>query len=281
MILDGHNSHVTPDFLAHAYLNNILILRLPPHTSHLLQPLDVGLFGPLKTHASAAMEPLIQAGVPRIRKEEWLSAYLKGREKAFRSSNIFGGWRGAGLNPWHPAKILEKLPSRKPCQLPSAPSTVPIVSDLFDASLITSSPPDVTILQSTNKALNDMMDTNATLHTPQRGYIKRLTKTAERLRAQNSILAQQNKELQEIVKGRRQHRKGRQVDLEGHILLTTKELTNKVIAVANQAKEEKKEKRRRKPKPTIVTSVNGFKAEADGCNMPPMKKRWILSAVVV
>src|SRR5271169_6251117 len=51
LILDGHRSHCTDPFLAHAYLNNIIVMRLPPHTSHLLQPLDVGLFGPLKTYA--------------------------------------------------------------------------------------------------------------------------------------------------------------------------------------------------------------------------------------
>ena len=160
MILDGHNSHVNGEFIAQAYLNNILLLRLPPHTSHLLQPLDVGLFGPLKKYASAAMEPLIQAGVSRVKKEEWLSAYLKGREKAFRDSNIFGGWRGAGLNPLQPSKILAKLPSPRILSTSSTPSTMLIVSNSFDTSLITSSPPDAAILQSNNNALNDMMDKN-------------------------------------------------------------------------------------------------------------------------
>ena len=38
--------------------------------------------------------------------------------------------------------------------------------------------------------LNDMMDKNTPLYTPERRYIKRLIKTAEQLRAQNSILIQ-------------------------------------------------------------------------------------------
>lgn len=45
LILDGHESHVTGNFIAHCMDNNILLLRLSPHTSHLLQPLDIGLFG--------------------------------------------------------------------------------------------------------------------------------------------------------------------------------------------------------------------------------------------
>lgn len=74
LILDSHISHVNGNSITHAYLNNIRILRLQPHTSHLLQPLDVGLFGQLKKYASTAMEPLVQAGVSRVKKEEWLFA---------------------------------------------------------------------------------------------------------------------------------------------------------------------------------------------------------------
>jgi hypothetical protein len=48
LICDGHDSHISGDFLAHCLNNYIQLALLPPHTSHLLQPLDVGLFGPLK-----------------------------------------------------------------------------------------------------------------------------------------------------------------------------------------------------------------------------------------
>ena len=47
-IMDSHNSHMTANFIAFCmkYLINLLILF--PHTSHLLQPLDVNVFAPLK-----------------------------------------------------------------------------------------------------------------------------------------------------------------------------------------------------------------------------------------
>ena len=32
-----------------AYDNNIIILCLPPHVTHAMQPLDVGVFGPFQT----------------------------------------------------------------------------------------------------------------------------------------------------------------------------------------------------------------------------------------
>ena len=47
LILDGHNSHCTFQFCSFAEKHRILILCLPSHTTHALQPCDVGVFGPL------------------------------------------------------------------------------------------------------------------------------------------------------------------------------------------------------------------------------------------
>ena len=48
LILDGHSSHLSAEFDTFCKKNAIICLCMPPHTSHLLQPLDVGVFGPLK-----------------------------------------------------------------------------------------------------------------------------------------------------------------------------------------------------------------------------------------
>jgi hypothetical protein len=63
LILDGHSSHITLDFLIHCREHKIMLLCLIPHTSHLCQPLDVGLFGPLKTALSLRLDPLLQTEV--------------------------------------------------------------------------------------------------------------------------------------------------------------------------------------------------------------------------
>ena len=47
--LDGHHSHISLDLIRTARDSNVILLCLPPNTTHLLQPLDVGVFGPLKT----------------------------------------------------------------------------------------------------------------------------------------------------------------------------------------------------------------------------------------
>ena len=48
LILDGHSSHATPQFQEYCKTHRIVSLCMPAHTSHLLQPLDVSCFSPLK-----------------------------------------------------------------------------------------------------------------------------------------------------------------------------------------------------------------------------------------
>jgi hypothetical protein len=47
LILDGHGSHVTADFIDFCDINRILLAIFPPHSTHSRQPLDVVLFSPL------------------------------------------------------------------------------------------------------------------------------------------------------------------------------------------------------------------------------------------
>ena len=52
LIVDGHSSHVNMRFICYADANRIILVILPPHSTHRLQPLDVGLFSPLTTYYS-------------------------------------------------------------------------------------------------------------------------------------------------------------------------------------------------------------------------------------
>ncbi|KAH9631736.1 hypothetical protein HF086_014737 [Spodoptera exigua] len=48
LLLDNHTSHVSLNAVKFARENNIVMLTLPPHGSHKLQPLDRSFFSPLK-----------------------------------------------------------------------------------------------------------------------------------------------------------------------------------------------------------------------------------------
>lgn len=48
LIFDGHSSHISMRTIDEALKNDIILLCLPAHSSHLLQPLDVGVFKTVK-----------------------------------------------------------------------------------------------------------------------------------------------------------------------------------------------------------------------------------------
>ena len=54
LIEDGHGSHVSFDVIELARANNIHLLCLPAHTSHILQPLDIGVFKSFKSRYAKA-----------------------------------------------------------------------------------------------------------------------------------------------------------------------------------------------------------------------------------
>jgi hypothetical protein len=58
LLLDGHRSHLTARFIAFCLDWNIDLVCLLPYTSYLLQPLDVGLFSPLKQALSTKINKL-------------------------------------------------------------------------------------------------------------------------------------------------------------------------------------------------------------------------------
>ena len=82
---------------------------MPPHLSHLLQPLNVGCFSPLKRAYSREVESLIRHHINHITKLEFLLAFKAAFNRAFTPANIQSAFRGAGLVPLQPDAILLKL----------------------------------------------------------------------------------------------------------------------------------------------------------------------------
>ena len=60
LLINGHNSHVNMAFVEACDKLCILLLILPPHSTHRLQPLNVSLFSPLSTSYSKNLNTLMQ-----------------------------------------------------------------------------------------------------------------------------------------------------------------------------------------------------------------------------
>jgi hypothetical protein len=88
LICDGFGTHKTLDILEFCFKANILLCRLPSHTSHKTQPCDVAVFASLKAAYWDEVERLLQGGLDNIGKEHFTSLYKPAREKAFSKRNI-------------------------------------------------------------------------------------------------------------------------------------------------------------------------------------------------
>lgn len=109
LVLDGHESHHSYNFEEYCKENNILTLCMPAHSSHLLQPLDVGCFGPLKKAYSRQIEDLVRARITYISKESFLPAFQEAFKAAMTQENVRGGFQGAGLVPYDPERVISQL----------------------------------------------------------------------------------------------------------------------------------------------------------------------------
>jgi hypothetical protein len=121
LILDGHGSHVTPEFDLFCKEHSIITLCMPPHSSHLLQPLDVGCFAVLKQSYGRQIEGFIRNGVNHIDKPDFLRAYYSAHTEALSLGNIQSSFAATGLVPYDPERVLSKLHIQ--FKTPTPPST--------------------------------------------------------------------------------------------------------------------------------------------------------------
>lgn len=85
---------------------------MPPHSSHLLQPLDIGCFAVLKRSYGRIVEIKMRNGINHIDKFDFLEAYPSARIEAFKSETIINSFCSTGLIPFTPKRVISKLDIR-------------------------------------------------------------------------------------------------------------------------------------------------------------------------
>ncbi|PWW71670.1 hypothetical protein C7212DRAFT_233090, partial [Tuber magnatum] len=79
---------------------------LPAHATHLLQPLNVGLFSPLQRYYSNSLDEYMRKGHSSINKEEFLPILMPARQLTFTVQNIRAAWEAVGIIPFNPRPVL-------------------------------------------------------------------------------------------------------------------------------------------------------------------------------
>lgn len=130
LVYDGYASHCTYRTLKLFQENNIVVVSLPAHTSHALQPLDVGVFSPLKNAFRSALNRRVVVAKRTTRNDIFTICELLQRafHQAVTPSNIIAGFRGTGL--WVQEQRGPHQSHIKPSQYtaPAAPSAIEALS---------------------------------------------------------------------------------------------------------------------------------------------------------
>ena len=109
LILDGHSSHVTIEAIELPRSNDVHMLCLPSHTTHILQPLDVGVFKPFKAAFSKASHQFIMQNPGRVVTNDVLASLVGDAwPHAFTPLNIMAGIKKCGIYPFNPGEVLDR-----------------------------------------------------------------------------------------------------------------------------------------------------------------------------
>lgn len=125
LIFDGFDSHICIELIEYCLDHRIIPFCLPAHTSHVLQPLDVGVFSPLKKYY---VQEVSNLHTP-VDKNNFPNLLARARRKAFSPKNIESAFRATGIWPYDPNVILQHLILPKPV-IPSPDPTPPILPHL-------------------------------------------------------------------------------------------------------------------------------------------------------
>ena len=123
LLMDGHSSHYSPEVIRAAAAEKVILFTLPPHTTHLTQPLDKGCFSPLKVAWRERCHEFYAKNPGRvISRYDFSTLFSQVWMKAMSMSNIISSFRTTGIYPFS-RKVVdnlarEKFSSFKPESLP-------------------------------------------------------------------------------------------------------------------------------------------------------------------
>lgn len=202
LILDGHGSHIDIEFMLLCRQHRIHLLFIPPHSSHVLQPLDLAPFLVIKTKYRFQIRELaaLDDAAP-VKKERFISSYHQARDQGLSPRVIRAGWKASGISPYNPQKVLESSqvinqPSTPPPSLPPQEAlnifyrTPQRPHDIYDQkrqlqSIEKMSRPTSSVLHKASKALSQAIS------------------AAARLENENKVLRQQLEQLKPTQKRKR------------------------------------------------------------------------------
>ena len=111
LIVDGHGSHLTQDFIEYCHQNRIILAILPPHSTQTLQPLDVVCFKSLSSHYSNELDDYLQQtqGLSPLEKADFFNLFWPAWVSTFTKDLVEQAFKATGISPVNPDVILDRF----------------------------------------------------------------------------------------------------------------------------------------------------------------------------
>ena len=114
LVLDGHSSHYQPELIRYARENAVILVCLPPHTTHQTRPLDTSVFRSLKKNRNDECHQFFQKNPGRVITKFDFSALLNlAWGKTMVPNVICSGFKRSGIYPFNPQAIDYGVDTKK------------------------------------------------------------------------------------------------------------------------------------------------------------------------
>ena len=122
LFVDGHISHMSLPVAEFCRDHGIILYCFPPHASHIIQPLDVTVFGPVKKLWNKALDEFKLKYKIQMSKAHFFQVFDNAWKATAQKNHGVAGFRCTGLVPFEPnnvdySKILRKVPAEPPVQV--------------------------------------------------------------------------------------------------------------------------------------------------------------------
>ena len=128
LIFDGHHSHISLELIDLARANKIVLICLPPHITHFLQPLDICVFSVVKRKWKSVLDSFFVKSQQLLIGKNQFPSLIKEGAVAFTRTNAIKGFEMSGIYPYDPERIKPKLKLSDGCssnssQIPQTPAS--------------------------------------------------------------------------------------------------------------------------------------------------------------
>ncbi|KAG7404146.1 hypothetical protein Forpe1208_v015967 [Fusarium oxysporum f. sp. rapae] len=130
LIIDGFSGHGSFAFREYCIKFNILVAFLLPHSTHMLQPMDLGVFQWLKNAHQKRLREALRKGNLTFNRRDFAGSFKEIFEEGFTATHIIAGFEKSGIFPPTEAPAVSYLLKKK---LKTRKAIDPALSSLLPA----------------------------------------------------------------------------------------------------------------------------------------------------